>query len=197
MEDDVRERLLLRSEEAFLVHGYRGAKLSEIAVAAGISKKTIYRYVDSKEALFALVVEEAIARSLQPATLLADEEDPASVLYRFLQPFVQLSFSERGTYAFKLVLSEAIAFPDIAQRHFATLRATVLMPMGAWLRRKTEAGVLALDDPDSAAEMLIGMAVSERSQRLAVGLEPLPSPEETDRYLRTAIGIFLKGACAA
>jgi AcrR family transcriptional regulator len=197
MEDPARDRLLLRAEEAFLAKGYRAAKLSEIALAAGISKKTIYRYVDSKEALFALVVEEALAGSLHPASLIDDGGDAAKVLYDFLQPFAQLALSERGTHALKMVLSEAFQFPDLAQRYFASIRATVMAPLAAWLNRQSRAGRLIVDDAAMATEMLLAMVVSERSQRIALGLEGLPSTAVIDSQLRAAIGVFLNGVAPA
>jgi AcrR family transcriptional regulator len=197
MEDPARDRLLLRAEETFLAKGYRAAKLSEIALAAGISKKTIYRYVDSKEALFALVVDEALAESLHPASLIEDGADVATVLYDFLQPFARLALSDRGTRALKMVLSEAFQFPDLAQRYFASVRATVLAPLAGWIDRQARAGRLMVDDAAMATEMLLAMVVSERSHRIALGLEALPEPAAIDSQLRSAIGVFLNGVAAA
>lgn len=193
MHGDARTRLLHCAEQAFLAKGYRGAKLGEIALAAGISKKTIYKFVESKEALFCLVVEEAIAESLQPASLVAQGDDLAGSLHDFLLPYMTLAFSERGIHAFRMLLSEAFQFPDLAQRYFASVRTTVMAPIEAWLAVQSEAGRLAIANPESAAEMLLAMTVTERAQRLALGLEAPPTPEATEAQLTAAIAIFLRG----
>ena len=41
----------------FAASGYRGARMSDVAAAAGVSPGLLYTYAESKEALFALVVQ--------------------------------------------------------------------------------------------------------------------------------------------
>lgn len=194
---DTRTRLLHCAEQAFLTKGYRGAKLGEIALAAGISKKTIYKFVESKEALFCLVVEEAISESLRPASLVAQSEDLAGALHDFLLPYMNLAFSERGIHAFRMLLSEAFQFPDLARCYFTSVRTAVMAPIEAWLAVQAKAGRLSIANPESAAEMLLAMTVTERAQRLALGLETPPTAEVTKRQLTSAIGIFLLGVMSA
>ena len=41
----------------FAASGYRGTRMSDVASAAGVSPGLLYTYAESKEALFALVVQ--------------------------------------------------------------------------------------------------------------------------------------------
>src|SRR3954449_12525427 len=41
----------------FAASGYRGTRMSDVAAAAGVSPGLLYTYAESKEALFALVVQ--------------------------------------------------------------------------------------------------------------------------------------------
>ncbi|MEO1336508.1 MAG: helix-turn-helix domain-containing protein [Myxococcota bacterium] len=52
----VRARLLQTAAEHFALHGYDGASINRISVAAGYAKGTIYGYFDSKAALFEAVL---------------------------------------------------------------------------------------------------------------------------------------------
>jgi len=52
-----RERLLNAAIELFARRGYRGTTMRDIAVAAGITERTLFRHVPSKAALF----QEAVA----------------------------------------------------------------------------------------------------------------------------------------
>ncbi len=196
-DDNVLDRLLLCAEQAFLTKGYRATKLSEISLAAGISKKTIYKYVESKEALFCRVVEEAIAASLQPASLMERGDDIAAVLSGFIRPYMHLAFSDRGIRAFKMLLSEAFQFPDLAHQYFASVRAAVMTPLEVWLGQQAQEGLIVISSPESAAEMLLAMTVTERAQRLALGLEGPPTPDAIEKQLETAITIFLNGVKTA
>jgi AcrR family transcriptional regulator len=50
-------KLLAAAAEAFVEHGFQRTQMDDIAERLGVSKGTIYRAVDSKESLFAAVIE--------------------------------------------------------------------------------------------------------------------------------------------
>lgn len=52
-----RTRLLRTAAEHFALHGYDGASINRISLAAGYAKGTVYGYFDSKAALFCAVLE--------------------------------------------------------------------------------------------------------------------------------------------
>ncbi|OEF97161.1 TetR/AcrR family transcriptional regulator [Desulfuribacillus alkaliarsenatis] len=52
------QRLLQKAEELFIKRGYKNVSIDEIAAYAGISKVTIYKHFDSKEALFIHIVTD-------------------------------------------------------------------------------------------------------------------------------------------
>jgi AcrR family transcriptional regulator len=51
----------------FTADGYRAARVSDVARAAGLSEAAIYRYVDSKEGLFVLAIRHALLLEDMPA----------------------------------------------------------------------------------------------------------------------------------
>lgn len=52
------EEILEIASEYFLAHGFSGTSISEMARESGISKESIYRYFESKEALFSAVIDQ-------------------------------------------------------------------------------------------------------------------------------------------
>ena len=54
--DPTYARLVAAARAEFLNHGFAGATVASIAASAGISKKTVYQYAASKEALMYEVV---------------------------------------------------------------------------------------------------------------------------------------------
>ena len=55
------EEILRIAAEVFFTHGFDGAKLDDIATAAGIVKGSLYHYFDSKEDILRRLIEEIVA----------------------------------------------------------------------------------------------------------------------------------------
>lgn len=68
------DRLMTKSEELFFKYGYNGVSVDQIAMEAGISKMTIYKYFHSKEDLFVEVMKNDIQHHMDEARKLMDKE---------------------------------------------------------------------------------------------------------------------------
>jgi AcrR family transcriptional regulator len=55
--EEVQKRIVAAAHEIFHEKGYANTKMSDIAVAMGVTKPTIYHYFDTKENLFVAVAE--------------------------------------------------------------------------------------------------------------------------------------------
>ena len=53
-----RRQILDGARKVFLVEGFEGASMNDIARVAGVSKGTLYVYFESKERLFSVIVDE-------------------------------------------------------------------------------------------------------------------------------------------
>src|SRR5215813_521923 len=58
--------LVICATNVFITQGYRRTQMDDVATALGVAKGTLYLYVESKEALFDLVVRCADAEPLLP-----------------------------------------------------------------------------------------------------------------------------------
>ncbi|MES0810675.1 helix-turn-helix domain-containing protein [Roseibium sp. SCPC15] len=61
LKTEVRERILAAAAEVFAEHGFRDAKLVEVAQRAATATSNIYKYYENKEELFNAVVSPALA----------------------------------------------------------------------------------------------------------------------------------------
>ena len=72
-------KLLDAAASAFVEHGFHRTQMDDVAERLGVSKGTIYRSVDSKDALFAAVVARADHPDAAPTTALPGTLDLGAV----------------------------------------------------------------------------------------------------------------------
>ena len=53
--------------EVFIAKGYRRTQMADVARAAGVSQGTLYNYVESKEALFYLIIDRGLIGAMPPS----------------------------------------------------------------------------------------------------------------------------------
>lgn len=111
------EQILQGAMQEFLRDGYAATSMARIAVTAGVSKETLYSYFESKEKLFAAIVQYTAEQHLQE--VFASEPlppDPAeqlrlltakSVTPENLDP-IRMNF-------YRLIVGESGRFPDLAR----------------------------------------------------------------------------------
>lgn len=78
---DIHSRILAACKELTLVHGFQGLRMDELASRAGVSKRTIYRYFPSKEAVIEAALDDFMQQiGAETKQLLETNTDPAQTL---------------------------------------------------------------------------------------------------------------------
>ena len=109
-----REAILDAAEAVFLRVGYSESKMADLAAQAGFAVGTLYNYFESKQAVFAALVERGCGQMLSE---LGDADEPGAPLER-LQKVLGRCFShiERRGAMFALYMQlGAVAEFDIAR----------------------------------------------------------------------------------
>jgi len=102
--------------QLFSEQGFAATRLEDVAARAGVSKGTIYRYFDNKEALFAQVVNDAISpRFAEADVLLSAFEGSTPDLLRTFFKVIRSGLDGPFPPMIKLVISESGNFPELAQ----------------------------------------------------------------------------------
>lgn len=181
-----RERLLAAARDEFATHGIAGARVDRIAAAAGANKERIYANFGSKEALFQVVVTQAMAEHADGIGL--PEGDLAEYVGRLYD------FHRRRPVLLRLMLWEALHYGD---RPFD---GGARQPN---YRKKVEALAKALGRPadhHTAAKLmtLIGLACWPHAMpQLARFLLEGESPEERHRLMRAQVVEFARRTLSA
>ena len=197
--DEETQRLIVEAAtQIFLAQGFGGTSMEAVAQAAGVSKKTIYRFVDTKEHLLEAVIDTRSEALRSPIGRDAGP-DPAAAeqaLRQFLQELARLVLSEETMGLNRLVYAESLRFPAMAQAFYQAGPVRNAEALAAWLETQRRHGVLQFDDAMDTARMLVAMAIAEPLRAATLGVAPLPTQAENDRRIAQAVEIFLRGCLA-
>lgn len=188
-----RDALIETAERVFLRKGYHAATMDDVASAAGMSKRTLYQLVESKEELFTALLERH--RHPLDVTGVETEGRPIEVVlnemlrlwaHHVLSPsIIALARLIMADYLHGRTLSRLLdregAKPcrDALRDYFATCAAS---------------GALAIEDPEEAALMLYGLAIGSIHIEMLLGVGRAPTRAELDGRIARAVRLFLDGA---
>lgn len=114
-----RRTIVAAAFEEFLEHGYARGTTASVAQRAGLSKVTLFRYFDSKEALFEAVIQTHIASAalaLESSTML-DHEFVGEFLLRTVGTAAEVIDTSGRSATARLVIAEGLEFPLLAQMY--------------------------------------------------------------------------------
>jgi AcrR family transcriptional regulator len=184
---DKREAILDAALAVFVREGYERASIDAIAVAAGVSKPTVYAHLGSKEELFRTVMigsaERSSAKILQllqtfPTTGRGLHDKLVDVGYQV----IDCQRSADGWAVQRLLYAEAARFPDLFDTVVAHGGSKVTDALAGRLARLAHAGHLSLDDPMVAAAQFTALVSGDLPYLSALGTRDV-----SDRDLRRAV----------
>lgn len=159
-----RERVLRAATTSFLAEGYRSS-VDHIARRAGVAKQTVYHHFPSKDVLFMEVARDLTQRVL--VELESEPQDVRASLLRFAKSYRKRVLGTQGIATFRTVVPEVPRFRALARAMYAGGAGMLVGRLAEYLRKAMDAGKLRRDDPELAAEVLLGMLVGQdRIKRL-------------------------------
>ena len=191
-----RERLVAAAEHVFVEMGYGAANMDGIARRAGMSKKTIYQVFETKQELFAAVIDsrrDALAAMIEGEAS-DDSRPPEEVLGQFLGQIARFILAPRQAALYRLAVSESQRAPELANAFYREGSTKVCSPLTEWLALQHARGVLDVPDPTSAGKMLFYMAIAELQMRLLIGECREPDEAMIEERVECAVRLFLDGA---
>ncbi len=188
-----RARILDGASAVFAAHGYEGASMAGIATQAGVSKGTLYNYFPSKAMLFAAYVGEECSRHLIHVFDEAHHDGvPAATALRSVgRRMLEIMISPVGQTIYRMVVSEAAKFPELAQTFFDAGPARAIGGLAEWLAEQTRRGQLRVSDPEFAAEQFFSLCQTRVVLRQKLGLLVTPTAAEIERVVNAAVEMFL------
>jgi AcrR family transcriptional regulator len=193
-DEETRALLIEAADRAFGAQGYAAACIADVARDAGVSTKTLYRLVPTKAALFESVVADRIDRVVLELDL-DRADDAAAAIEELAFAYGRFALNPGVAGVNRLILAEGAQFPEIRDYFYEKAVLRVRDAMVRPLARLAERGLIALDDPQEAAEMLRGMMAMDAQRALMLGRLDAPAEAEIRARARRCARLFLFG-CA-
>ncbi|MEH1969690.1 TetR/AcrR family transcriptional regulator [Nostoc sp.] len=185
------EQILQGAMQEFLQHGYAGTSMDRVAVAAGVSKATVYSHFQDKEGLFKVLLEQLTSK--KNSSIFGTEPiegEPAAILRQIATKALEQMINDQEHSAFmRVLIGESGRFPELAQ---ICVRA-MIKPVAETLTHYLAAPELKIPDPEATARILLGALVHFHiTQNVMHGQDIVPM--ESDRLIDALIHLITKCA---
>jgi len=136
--EETKRRILAAAEDEFARKGFGGARLREVAQAAGVHHALLHHYFGDKEGLFRAVVEGAFSRlSSRAFELLASTDDIHQLLVHYVDTVVD--FHAHSPNLFRLLYFASLDEGSTAYAACVEISEKLLEPILETLARTAEA----------------------------------------------------------
>lgn len=167
-------RILNAATELFLKVGYEQASIDAILLQSGGSKSTLYAYFPTKKDLFRAVVDNVVDNS-DISSSLDVTANARTVLTEFAVSRQRVVLSPRFRAVLGLVIMERERFPELARTYWERGPEKSQRQLTTYLGALKHREILAIDDPEEAAEYFIGMLFQHWNKPLLYVSLPPPS----------------------
>jgi len=186
------DQVLDGARAVFMVDGFEGASVDQIARAAGVSKATLYSYFPDKRLLFMEVVNAECQRQREEALNSIDmAQPPHVVLGQVGRHFLRFITSTFGVRIFRICVAEADRFPEIGRSFYDSGPAVMRAEMAQYFDLACGRGELHIPDTCLAADQFGELCKADLWPRLIFGVSAAVTDTEIDHVVDQAVAMFL------
>ncbi len=193
-----RDAILAAAQEFFIRHGFGSTSMDAIAVAANVSKQTLYRYYQHKEALFIATMQHMVFEHTMMTLFAELRETPMQSLPQLehaLLTWAQVALENimQPDYValVRVLIAELPRFPSLGPLFFSVLPQEGSSVLRALLESAAAHGVIKARDLDATIQLFVGpllMYIIGALMRPNSSLQPFPSER-----VATLVQLFLHG----
>jgi AcrR family transcriptional regulator len=180
--DESKTEAILDAASALFSEQGGGVSMEAIAKRAGVSRQTLYNRFPSKVEIGRALASRRMDAISAP---LRDGGAPQTVLTTLAAMLLDKIVSDDGKASMRGVALMSPHAPEVALAIYEAGPRESLNRLSAWLAEQDRKGVLAVPDPDLAAEMFAGMVLGHGHLRGVLGV-PHPPFDRDARAAETA-----------
>jgi AcrR family transcriptional regulator len=190
------ERILREAIRLFADKGFERTSVADIQAAVGLNPGSgaLYKHFPSKEAVLTAAVDDFIAPVAEAKNALAASKGPVDeTLERMARMTLAMLAADRDML--RILWRELDHFPSLRDRARNERIQASYAALGQWVRAETDAGVLAVDDPEATAAVMLASLIMFRLLDICLGETPGRISE--DRFVAAWLKLVLHGAMPA
>jgi TetR/AcrR family transcriptional regulator, mexJK operon transcriptional repressor len=185
---DKAEQILSGALPEFLKHGYARTSMDRVALAAGVSKQTLYSHFRDKDGLFTALVQYMACEEFRLVWAQTLQGEPKQVLqglaYRIIKEVGNSNYLDFA----RMIIAESKKRPDLCQIFVTNLAQPAMKVLTGYL---TEHPELKIADPEAIARIFVGSLIHLiMTQEMFHGKEFFPIEEE--RIVNNLINLIVK-----
>jgi len=185
--------ILVAAQKLFLKHGYDETSLEMIISEAGGSRRSIYNEFGNKQGLLMSVIQQQVTiQTATIASIMTTELAPRDALNEMCFRFVKGIVSETLVSLFRLVIQVVPKLPEVGVLIFEEGPLKGAKPLTDYLVQLDEEGILTIDDPFHATQMLIEMVKGRLHYKALLQPNELIPDEYIQQHIDKAVDLFLK-----
>jgi AcrR family transcriptional regulator len=192
--ESTRDGILRTAGRVFLAHGYEQSSMDEIALEAGVARRTLYNHFVSKKALFDATMTRLwegmpIDTIIDAAVATGPAEE---VLYGIGRAIADFWAPPEAVAFLRLLIWESPRFPELGHGLMDHGRPPARRAVNRYMHRLSRERGFRVDDPDLATTQFIDVIVGEILLKRLVATTTEPVDEARRDYLvRAAVDLFL------
>lgn len=189
------ERILDAALDIFSAFGFHGARIDQIAVAAGLSKPNLLYYFRTKEELYTALLRRTLDVWLEPLRELEENRDPREALSQYIER--KLDHARDNPEASRLFAIEILQGAPLLSAVLTGELADIVAEKSEIIRRWIADGKLAPIDPHHLIFAIWATTqhyADFQSQVLAVTNGTIQQAEFFETTRENVIRILLEGA---
>lgn len=179
---DIRERIISNSRELFFQYGFGKVTTDEIAASAGISKKTLYQYFESKESLFWEVMNQTVQGLKEQMEGIVSDEGTGFI--DKLRRVIELRAELLSRIRQPLILDVQRIFPALWDQVEEVRRTQLEAYLDRLIDQGVREGVFRSDIDKRMLEMVYMSAVAGIVNPERLAQVPYTAQEATDAIMR-------------
>jgi AcrR family transcriptional regulator len=179
--------------QLFLEQGYGAVSMDQIAKVAGVSKATVYAHFESKDRLFAAVIQagcSAYAEGIVPAIMeLVDIRESMIRIAAGIESFL-LAPKTIGIY--RVIIAEGPRFPELVRAFVDSGPLPFLKLLTDFFQRANDRKMLKVPNPRLAAHQLVWLVRGPLYMRRMLNLNDMAGEPPVDEVVDGAVDVLLK-----
>jgi TetR/AcrR family transcriptional repressor of mexJK operon len=187
------EAILDGARESFFERGFSAATIEEVAARAGVSKVTVYKRYEDKEALFEAVVRREMLRMEEACEAwpytdgsLAERLNAfGSILLRFL-------YSTEHMLLDRMLAHDLKHSPEMARRFFNAGPGACRDRLAKMIAAAADRGEVVIDDPLLAASDVFALWSGFMAKEIEFAIAPPLDGTLIDERVRRGTRLFLR-----